>query len=367
MRTLIIQKRFHANSIGLVQALKKYGHEVRMIVHIKSSTSTTEDHSILDPIHVPYYGLFEKLHGFFYGKTINRFAIPCIGRIVREIRSFRPDIVVLKKSRMPNLVISAILKIFGIKRVLLTNSPPASEPMWLGKLFKTIGVLPKDRICTTISNSSPIKDGWVYGVRFIPYPIETFSVGNRSVKTGEMIKILCVCSLNSKRKRPWWVIEAVHRAGIGNQVEMTFVGVGSKDSWGAKRIQECAENYDLIDQVKTHYNIPHPEMQKIYTEQNILVHPALSEPFGMVVLEAMAGGLAVVCSDETGAKSCFRDGESGLVFPAQSLDKLAEHLRTLCLKPELIAKIGNQAQRTVAQHYSGEAFIGHLESLVEHH
>jgi UDP-glucose:(heptosyl)LPS alpha-1,3-glucosyltransferase len=55
------------------------------------------------------------------------------------------------------------------------------------------------------------------------------------------------------------------------------------------------------------------DMRSAYHCADLLVHPALYEPFGNVCLEAMACGLPVVTSRLTGASDIIDSGASGIV------------------------------------------------------
>jgi UDP-glucose:(heptosyl)LPS alpha-1,3-glucosyltransferase len=56
-----------------------------------------------------------------------------------------------------------------------------------------------------------------------------------------------------------------------------------------------------------------PDMREAYHCADLLVHPALYEPFGNVCLEAMACGLPVATSRLTGAADIIDSGASGIV------------------------------------------------------
>ena len=56
-----------------------------------------------------------------------------------------------------------------------------------------------------------------------------------------------------------------------------------------------------------------PDMREAYHCADLLVHPALYEPFGNVCLEAMACGLPVATSRLTGAADIIDNGASGIV------------------------------------------------------
>lgn len=55
-------------------------------------------------------------------------------------------------------------------------------------------------------------------------------------------------------------------------------------------------------------------MKKLYWAADLLVHPAVYEPFGQVVAEALACGCPAIVSDKTGAKEILSP-EIGLVVP----------------------------------------------------
>lgn len=79
---------------------------------------------------------------------------------------------------------------------------------------------------------------------------------------------------------------------------------------------------------------------------DVLVHAStIPEPFGQVVVEGMAAGLAVVAADAGGPAELIRDGHDGLLYPLGDQDALADCLRRLAADPSLRRRLGEAARR----------------------
>jgi UDP-glucose:(heptosyl)LPS alpha-1,3-glucosyltransferase len=87
-------------------------------------------------------------------------------------------------------------------------------------------------------------------------------------------------------------------------------------------------------------------MEEVYARSDILVHPAIYEPFSNTCLEAMACGLPVVTSRINGASEIVRPGENGKVVenPAD-IPELAAAIQYF-LDPAIRAKAGALARQT---------------------
>lgn len=84
-------------------------------------------------------------------------------------------------------------------------------------------------------------------------------------------------------------------------------------------------------------------------ELDVLVHSSVvPEPFGNVVVEGLAAGLAVVASDAGGPREVVTDGVDGLLTPMGDVDALAAALRRLADDPPLRARLGAAAVTTAA-------------------
>lgn len=91
-----------------------------------------------------------------------------------------------------------------------------------------------------------------------------------------------------------------------------------------------------------------PELMKAV---DFLVFPSRYEPFGMVVIEAMATGLPVITAKTTGA-SALISSESGFVLEnPNDVEALAQNMQKIANNPELSQKMGIKA-RAIACQYS---------------
>jgi glycosyltransferase involved in cell wall biosynthesis len=93
-----------------------------------------------------------------------------------------------------------------------------------------------------------------------------------------------------------------------------------------------------------------------------VVLPSIWEDNGpLAILEAQARGAALVVSDRGGPPEFVRDGESGLVVPAEDVGALAGALQRLADDPELACRFGERGRRDVeAEHTAGR----HYERLL---
>ena len=86
-----------------------------------------------------------------------------------------------------------------------------------------------------------------------------------------------------------------------------------------------------------------------YARASCFVLPSISEPWGLVVNEAMACGLPVLVSRNCGCvPELCRPGENGYVFDPDSVEELAELMRRVSSSPGQLAAMGQASQRIIA-------------------
>jgi starch synthase len=103
--------------------------------------------------------------------------------------------------------------------------------------------------------------------------------------------------------------------------------------------------------------LPRPELVQLLNHATVFVCPSIYEPLGIVNLEAMACGTAVVASDVGGIPEVVADGETGLLAPVGDVATMASHV---------VALLGDSARRQrfarAARHRAETVFP--LESTV---
>ena len=90
------------------------------------------------------------------------------------------------------------------------------------------------------------------------------------------------------------------------------------------------------------------EVIQLLSHSTLFACPSVYEPLGIVNLEAMACGTAVVASKTGGIPEVVADGETGLLVPPDEPEPLAEAINSLTREPDRAAAMG-RAGRERAQ------------------
>lgn len=98
-----------------------------------------------------------------------------------------------------------------------------------------------------------------------------------------------------------------------------------------------------------------PDAGPFIERMDILVNASDREPFGIVILEAMARGVAVVAVDAGGPAEFVQHGRTGVLARSGEPDALADALGPLLVSAELRQRIGTAGKELFAERYTTAA------------
>lgn len=114
---------------------------------------------------------------------------------------------------------------------------------------------------------------------------------------------------------------------------LTLIGSPNRAPDTAKLLAEQIERLGFGPRIARHGELSPAEMAQAYAQADIFVVPSLYEGFGMVLAEAMARGLPIICTTGGAAARTVPDAAAIKVAPGDA-PALAQALRALIADPE---------------------------------
>lgn len=157
------------------------------------------------------------------------------------------------------------------------------------------------------------------------------------------IRLINVGSFQAKKNQKFAVDIALELKNRGCDFEFKLIGDGTE----FENVQAKVKDYSLSEKIK--FLGLQSEVEKLYKEADIYVHTATYEPFGLVLLEAMAAGLPVVTLNGEGNKDIINDGTNGFIIDDQNPSLFADKIIALSTNKELYQSISTNGQKLAKQ------------------
>ena len=103
------------------------------------------------------------------------------------------------------------------------------------------------------------------------------------------------------------------------------------------------------ERVKAIGGVPGRELPRWYREADVFCLLSIEEGLALVLLQAMAMGLPVIATPNTGAEDLIEDGVHGFIVPARDPKAAAARLQQLADAPELRRQMGAPARARVVE------------------
>jgi glycosyltransferase involved in cell wall biosynthesis len=164
----------------------------------------------------------------------------------------------------------------------------------------------------------------------------------------------------------------LHAAAICHQAipNARFLIVGGaidgQESY-AQQLQSLAESLGLSGIVHfTLWRYRPDDMPRVYAALNLLVLASTwPEPFGLVLLEAMATGRPVVATNHGGPREICVDGDTAILVPPSDSTTMAQAILTVLCDPDRAQRMGVAGRRRVEELFDANRSVKQLEKLYE--
>ena len=290
-----------------------------------------------------------------------------ISGIIKAIRTFKPDIVNLTGYYdFASWAVLFYCKISNIKTILSNESTADDHARnKLKEFLKSLIIKQFDGYF----NFGTLSKNYLLGLGVKP---EKMLVNRNCVDNKALKNIYQNC-----------LPQRINRQKALNLVSKNFIFVGrlidyknlfffleafgiaqseSNEDWGVIILGDGEQKEDLQQFVKEK-NVRHISFQQGVSWQqvpeylalsDVLVLPSYSEPWGLVVNEAMACGLPIIVSEKCGcAIDLVKNGENGFLFSPDNIEQLTLILRKFMNQEVDLERMGELSEKII-QEYSPE-------------
>jgi len=107
------------------------------------------------------------------------------------------------------------------------------------------------------------------------------------------------------------------------------------------------------------------ELGGLYQTHDIFLLPSLFEGMPLVLLEAMASGMACITTDACGMRDVIQDGTNGILIPRRDSVSLISAIDRMIKNPDLRSRLGYEASKSARQAHSWPQITRQCEAILE--
>lgn len=199
------------------------------------------------------------------------------------------------------------------------------------------------------------QNGGGYPVEILPNAIQydTFAIVQSKREPSAMLRLINIGSFQVIKNQQFAITIAKELKNRGVDFCLTFLGDGTERN----RVENLVSENDLQSNCLFCGNVEN--VPSYLCNADIYLHVSISESFGLVLIEAMATGLPVVCLDAKGNRDIMEQGKNGYILEDQDSSLFADAILKIWNDKELYGQMSEYAQE-YAKKYDIKEYVDRL-------
>ncbi|TVP10595.1 glycosyltransferase [Shewanella sp. KCT] len=267
-----------------------------------------------------------KVYGEGSDSILNQVSYDFVGDIIKN----RYDIVISVAFWLPSIVAALTRKIKGFKLIIITDANEFTE-----KNVSAMRSFQRKLLCRNVDgfiSCSSLTSKYLLSLgvnhskifeSFQTIDISSWNLKFDSLEDKTALRHRLNLPLFSKIMLSVGGLTTKKNASIGFSIlressNLHYVVVGEGPELDG--YFEAVKNLGISDKVTFVGRKEGDYLIEYFKSSDFFIFPSLYDQYGFVVVEALASGLPVLCSDKTGASSLIKDGFNGYLIDPSSID-----------------------------------------------
>jgi L-malate glycosyltransferase len=292
----------------------------------------------------------------------------------KEIERSDPDFVHANTVRAG---IAATLATMGTRRTIVWHVHDDLPPHPLSKIIRLLAYSSKRTQIVAVSKATAKRfcrtlsfEGRMHvianGTDLSRFPLKRYGESPLKSELGISEQSFLVCAVGQicARKGLRALLEAFSQIyDDAPSIHLAIVGkpVFSHEEQYRDELVETAVAAGISDRV--HFTGERQDISDVLRSADLLVLNSLEEPFGLVLVEAMSSGTAVLATRVGGIPEIVTDSKSGWLIERNDTAGLASKLLESSKDPALLGEVARYAHDEVSPRFSLEQFLTNLHAF----
>ncbi|MEH1826279.1 MAG: glycosyltransferase family 4 protein [Nostoc sp.] len=178
-----------------------------------------------------------------------------------------------------------------------------------------------------------------------------------SLEVHQNHRILFAGRIVSDKGLEWLLKTLIH---TNPQIQLDIAGEG----WERPRLEKLANTLGLNKRITWHGWCDADKLNKLYQQCFAVIFPSVwPEPAGLITLESYARYRPVIGSAVGGIPEHLQDGETGILVPANDIQKLADAINELYIDHEKSRYMGEQGHALLMKEFTMAAHVNNLRTI----
>lgn len=182
------------------------------------------------------------------------------------------------------------------------------------------------------------------------------------IKKNDNVFRLIYCGGLTIQKGVHYLLKSFYELKLSNS-ELWLIGSPSEE------ISSFLKKYNSAN-ILLKGKIIQSKLYEFYSQGSLFCLPSIQDGFGVVILQAMACGLPVICTTNTAGYDVVKDGIDGFVIPIRDVNALKEKIVFMYENQARCKEMGQLARQRVQSEFTwdkyGDRIISELNRILKH-
>ncbi|MEH1981528.1 MAG: glycosyltransferase family 4 protein [Nostoc sp.] len=178
-----------------------------------------------------------------------------------------------------------------------------------------------------------------------------------SLEVHQNHRILFAGRIVSDKGLEWLLKTLIH---TDPKIQLDIAGEG----WERPRLEKLANTLGLNKRITWHGWCDADKLNKLYQQCFAVIFPSVwPEPAGLITLESYARYRPVIASAVGGIPEHLQDGETGILVPANDIQKLADAINELYIDHQKSRYMGEQGHALLMKEFTMATHVNNLRTI----